>query len=234
MESEPTEFAKLSRNFYPSLSGCSALAGNRQYMTGLSIYYRDITCFWWLIPEKIAICLQCSGTKYLCFIWANWSMALRAVMVHSVRGITLLLASFDVVLPSEREKPSWIDWTIEISPSTSWVLLGQFPARMLQFRESHHTSYCVWQSLTSYRPVMHTRVRRRHIMRKTACVQQQVPQHLKALEKMGLSSRCLMILFASYCMALARECKNSSQKWNFYYWEMTVHHSAERKTFIYM
>ena len=191
----------------------------------LSRYY----LFWWLIPEKIAICLQCSGTKHRCLmLGARWWSILRAAW------IALLLASFDVVLPSEREKPSWIDWTIEISPSTSWVLLGQFPARMLQFRESHHTSYCVWQSLTSYRPVMHTRVRRRHIMRKTACVQQQVPQHLKALEKMGLSSRCLMILFASYCMALARECKNSSQKWNFYYWEMTVHHSAERKTFIYM
>ena len=41
--------------------------------------------------------------------------------------IALLLASFDVALPSEREKPSWIDWTIEISPSTRWVLLGLFP-----------------------------------------------------------------------------------------------------------
>ena len=38
-------------------------------------------------------------------------------MVHSARSIELLLASFDVALPSEREKQSWIDWTIEISPS---------------------------------------------------------------------------------------------------------------------
>ena len=36
-------------------------------------------------------------------------MAWRAVMVHSVRGIALLLASFDVALPSEREKPNGIN-----------------------------------------------------------------------------------------------------------------------------
>ena len=62
--------------------------------------------FWWLVPEKIAFSLQRSGTKYRCFIWAKRS--------HSARSIALLLASCDVVLPSEREKPSWIDWTIEI------------------------------------------------------------------------------------------------------------------------
>ena len=38
----------------------------------------------------------------------------RYMMVHSERRV--LLASFDVALPSEREKPSWITWTIEISP----------------------------------------------------------------------------------------------------------------------
>ena len=52
--------------------------------------------FWWLVPEKIAFCLQRSGTKYRCFIWAKRSTARRAVMVHSARRITLLLASFDV------------------------------------------------------------------------------------------------------------------------------------------
>ena len=75
---------------------------------------------WWLVPEKIAFCLQHSGTKYRYFIWAKRSTALRTAMVHSARSIALLLASFDVVLPSEREKPSWIDWKIEISPSMRW------------------------------------------------------------------------------------------------------------------
>ena len=35
-------------------------------------------------------------------------------MVHSARKIVLLLASFDVVLPSERKETGWIYWTIEI------------------------------------------------------------------------------------------------------------------------
>ena len=56
--------------------------------------------------EKIAFCLQRSGTKYRYFIWAKWCTALRAVMVHSERGIVLLLASFDVDLPSESKKQS--------------------------------------------------------------------------------------------------------------------------------
>ena len=60
-----------------------------------------------LVPEKIAFCLQRSGTKYRCFIWAKRSTAQRAVMVHSARSIALLLAPFDVALPSEREKPSF-------------------------------------------------------------------------------------------------------------------------------
>ena len=68
----------------------------------------------------------------------------RAVMVHwlhSARHITLLLASFDVTLPIEREKPSWIDRTIGISPSTRWGLLSEFPALRLRFRVSHHAIY---------------------------------------------------------------------------------------------
>ena len=48
----------------------------------------------------------CFGTKHRCFIWAKRSTAQRAVMVHSARSIALLLAPFDVALPSEREKPS--------------------------------------------------------------------------------------------------------------------------------
>ena len=104
-------------------------------------------------------------------------------MVHSARRIALLLASFDVALPSEREKPSWIDWTIEIFPSMRWVLLGRFPARSSRFRASHHSTYCARRSLTSYRPVVHTcshfgaRVRRRDMPRGTARAPPQVPQH---------------------------------------------------------
>ena len=67
---------------------------------------------------------------------------------YSARSIAFLLASFDVALPSEREKSSWIDWTIEVSPSTLSVLLGLFPARRSRFRVSlsHHAIYCTWRS----------------------------------------------------------------------------------------
>ena len=54
---------KLSWNFHLSLSGCSDIAGNQQYITGLSIYYRDVTCSDGLKvePKKIDYWLQRSG-----------------------------------------------------------------------------------------------------------------------------------------------------------------------------
>ena len=138
---------------------------------------------WWLVPEKIAFCLQHSGTKYRYFIWAKRSTAYCAAMVHSARCIALLLAPFDFTLPSEREKPSRIDWKIEISPHTRWVLLYLFPARMSHFRASHHATCCARRSLTSCRPVMHmcsylgARVRCHDMPRGTARAPPQVPQH---------------------------------------------------------
>ena len=96
--------------------------------------------FWWLVPEKIAFCLQHSETKYRYFVWAERSTALRTVMAHSALSIALLLASFDVVLPSEREKPSWIDWKIKISSSTRWGLLCLSFAHRLSSRVSHHAT----------------------------------------------------------------------------------------------
>ena len=148
-----------------------------------TIYHRFVyilpryDLFWWLAPEKIAFGLQRSGTKYRYFIWAKrstscqalgerWWFALRAAMrPHlalisfiwlSSSSISLLLASFDVALPSESRKPSWIDWTIEISPSTRWFLLGWFPARRSRFRVSRRATYCARRSSTLYRPVVHT------------------------------------------------------------------------------
>ena len=52
LESIPAVFAKLSWNFHLSLSGCSAFAGNRQYIAGLSIHSRDMTCFDGLYLKK--------------------------------------------------------------------------------------------------------------------------------------------------------------------------------------
>ena len=147
--------------------------------------------FWWLVPEKIAFFLQLSGSKYRYFIWTKRSTVRRSVMVHSARSIALLLASFDVALPSESKKPSWIDWTIEICPSTRWLLLNWFPVRMSRFRVSHHATYCARRSLPSYRPVVHTcshfgtRVRRRDMPRRTAHTPLQVPQHFDGARANG-------------------------------------------------
>ena len=129
-----------------------------------------------------------------------------AVMVHSARSIALLLASFDVALPSESKKPSWIDWTIEISPSKRWGLLGRSPARMSHIWASHHATYCARRSLTSYRPVVHTcshfgaRVRRRDMPRGTARAPQQVPQHFDGARADGslYAPPVVLISFTSY------------------------------------
>ena len=131
--------------------------------------------------------------------------------------ISLLLASFDVALPSEGKKPSWIDWTIEISPSTRWFLLCWFPARRSRFRVSRRATYCARRSLTLYRPVVHTcshfgaRVRSRDMPRGTARAPLHVLNILTVLEPMGPSSRRWLILLASHRMALSRERTNPSR-----------------------
>ena len=53
LESVSAVLAKISWNFHPSPCGCSALAGNRQHITGLSIYYRDMPCFDGLYLKKL-------------------------------------------------------------------------------------------------------------------------------------------------------------------------------------
>ena len=47
-------------------------------------------------------------------------------MVYSALSIALLLASFDVAQSSEREKSSWIDWTMIdiLPPRVEFCLVG--------------------------------------------------------------------------------------------------------------
>ena len=103
-----------------SLSGCSALPGYRQFITGLSIYHRDMTYYLeGLFLKKLRSACSCNAAfwdKIFIFHLGQRSPALRTVMIHSVRSIALLLASFDIALPIEREKPSWITRTIRIPP----------------------------------------------------------------------------------------------------------------------
>ena len=113
--------AKISWNFHLSLCGCSALAGNRQYITLLSIYYRDMPCFDGLYLKKLRS--ACSVLRQNIDFLFGPNRALHCARRIASDGplcahIALLLASFDVTLPSEREKPSWINWKIEI-PSSS-------------------------------------------------------------------------------------------------------------------
>ena len=122
-----------------SLCCCSACAANRQYITCLPIYFRDLTCFDGLYLKNRVLGQNIDSKFHL-----------GQTKHHSVLSdcplcsphITLLLASFDVVLPSESKKPSWINWTIEISPSMCWFLFCWFPACMSRFRASHGANYC--------------------------------------------------------------------------------------------
>ena len=126
LESVPAVFAKLSWNFHPSLSNCSALAGNRQHMTGRDMTCdniwpveiwpgRDMTCFDGFVLEKIAFCLKRSGTKYRYFIWAKRSTAWRAAMVHSALRIALLSVSFDVAFAESTEQSRFHPPRVEFS-----------------------------------------------------------------------------------------------------------------------
>ena len=109
-------------------------------------------------------------------------------MVYSEWHLLLVLASFDVALPSEREIPSWIDWTIEISPSISWI---SFSMR--------------WDVLSLRRarlPLPHAARRARLRARSSRSV-----NNLTARAPIGLSSR-LLFLLASHRMALTGKRKN--------------------------
>ena len=74
--------------------------------------------------EKIAFCLQHSGTKYWYFISDKQSTARCAVMFRSALHIALLVASFDVALPSEHKKPNLL---------AEWTEQSRFPPSLVEF-----------------------------------------------------------------------------------------------------
>ena len=121
---------------------------------------------------------------FWCKLVSTCTAQLGAPWWSTLRAASRSYWLFDFALPSEHENLSWIDWIIEISPSTRWVL---FAARKSHIRASHHTTYYARRSLTSYQPVVHTcshfcaRVRRRHMLRKTARVPPQVPQYFEGV-----------------------------------------------------
>ena len=167
-----------------------------------------IACTWKNCILKF--CLQRSGTNYRYIIWAKWSSARRCAMVHSACCITLLLASLYVVLPSECEKQSQINWTIKISPARHWVLLNERAITQPVVRDNpwHHIDQLCMRALTAER-VGSTAA--------ATCSARQHAPHSRSLnifpaqEPMGLSSRCQLFLLASHHMALTGWRKNSNQ-----------------------
>ena len=66
------------------------------------MYYRDTTCFDGLHLKKSRSACSVLGQNVDLSFGTNGALV-GALMVHSARSIALLLASFDVALPSERE-----------------------------------------------------------------------------------------------------------------------------------
>ena len=155
-----------------------------------------IACNWKKFRSACSILGQNITVSFGPIIAANG--ALLSASCH----IALLLASFDAVLPTKREKPSWTDWTIEISPSTRLVLFSWFSARRSRFRVSHHATFC---ARLSCRSVVHTCS---HFGARI-CARPRARRHrslniLMAREPIGLSWRCLLLLLASHRVALTK------------------------------
>ena len=136
-------------------------------------------------------------------------------MVHSAHSI-VLLALFDVALPGEREKPSWIVKTVEISPFTHWVLLIGSPRVGRVFERA------ITQPIVCYDPWHHdidqlcicALTLARALATATCCARQRAccSRFLNiSTAQEGFSLCCWLLLLASYSMVLTREHKNPSR-----------------------
>ena len=172
-----------------------------------------------LYLKKSRSACSCLGQNINLFFGPNWAQ-LGAPWWSTLRAASRSYWLFDFALPSEHENLSWIDWIIEISPSTRWVLLGRVPRAQVAFSSEpsrnlqptvrddpwHHIDPLCIRAFTSARAFAaatccaRPRARRRRSL-----------NILTAREPMGLSSRRRLILLASHRMALTRERKNSSR-----------------------
>ena len=183
----------------------------------------------WSLKQYIEVILSIELKQSYCEILESVPVYLQYLqsylvdfMCHLANAVPLLetnlLPSFDVALPSERKKPSWINWMIELS--TRWVMLCRFPAHRSRFRMSHHANYWERQSLKLYRPAVHMCSHFgasvcRHMLRETsrAHCRHRSLSILTVLEPIGLSesSRSRLLYLASHRMALTRERKTLSR-----------------------
>ena len=152
------------------------------------------------------------GQKNRYFIWAKWSTALHAVTFHTASSIALLLDLFHFVLPSEREKPSWIDWTIEIFPSTHWFLLCLLPAFLIE--PSSNLSWATILDIISNSCAFLLSLWRARSQQPHAALDSERgaagPSTFWLYRCQVVSLRAAGCSDSSHRMALTRECKNPS------------------------
>ena len=172
------------------------------------------------IIEICPILMACTWKNcvLLAALWDKISILYLGQMEHcSVRGdgslcarIALLLASFDVALPSEREKPRFPPPRVEFysvsSPRAGRVFEWAITQPVVLVDPWHHIDQLCIRALTSARA----------FAAGTCCARPRVCSSrslniFTARDSMGLSSRRRMLFLASYRMALTRERKNPSR-----------------------
>ena len=96
---------------------CWIAAGNRQHITGLSIYCRDTTCFDRSYLKKRVLLAE---------FWDKISIFhRRAMMVHSARRIALLLATFS-------KSPTYKTRETELN-RLNYSIVSRFPPPRIEF-----------------------------------------------------------------------------------------------------
>ena len=198
--------AKLSRKFHPSLSDCSALAENRQYITGLSIYYR------------IRPVLMACTWKYRVLLAAFWDKIsifhLGQTELRSARGDGLLRTPHRALISF-----IWCcatQWTRETELNR--LNYRDFPLHVLNFARLVPREQVTFSSEPSRNLLCATildiiltccayvlSLRRAFAAATWPCVRRRRSLNiLTARKPMGLSSRRRLILLASHLMAMTR------------------------------
>ena len=211
LESVPAVFAKLFWNFHLSLSSCSDLAGNRQYITGLSIYYRVVTCFDSLYLKKSRSDCSVLGQNI------DLSFGPNRAQLGVVWWSTLCAASRSRYLVNARNQAESTERSTFPPPHVEFCSVGS-P------RAGHVFEWAITQPIVCGGPWHHIDLlcicgsyfgalvfaAATCCARPRACSSRSVNIWMVQLP-LGLSSRSLLTLLASNRMALTRECKSSSR-----------------------
>ena len=207
------QYLQSCLKFHQSLSGCSALAENRQCITDLSIFCRDMSYFDGLYLKKSRSACSCLGQNIYFFfgpdgaqLGAPWWSTLRAASRSSWHLILRYLVNTRIWAEStelSRFPPPRVEFC---SPRASRIFERAITQLIMRDDPWHHINQLCIRALTSAHAFAAA----------TCCARPRACRHrslniLKACEPMGFSSRRLLLLLASYCMALTRERKNPSR-----------------------